>query len=100
MLLRNQRPEHEERRRGAVADPEEDDRRPDPGLPPELVPSLPQLGKERLGLDVVGARAERDPPKEPGTDEERGGVEEQRRAGTAGGHEHGADRRAEHTEER
>ena len=80
VLLRDQRPEHGGRCRCAVADPEEDDRRPDPGLAPELVPALPHLGEERLGLDAVGALRDRDAHEQERCCAERGRVDEQRTA--------------------
>src|SRR6266545_432804 len=80
---------------GEVADPEEDDRRPDPGLALELAPAFPQVGEERLRFDDLGSSGQLQAPQEHGRDGKRHGVGKERQARASDRDERAADRRAD-----
>src|SRR5205823_13474601 len=94
VALRDDRAEHEQGGPRHVAETEEDDRRPNPRLPPELVPALAYLPEERLRLDDVRARREGKPQEQRRGDREARRVDGERRAGAAERDEDSADGRA------
>src|SRR5471030_2540278 len=92
-------PEHEQRCAREVADPEEHDRRPDPRLLPEGVPSFAQLAEKRLRLHAVAAWLDRDAPEQHGSGGEARRVDEDCRAGAAERDEDATDRRPDEAED-
>ena len=95
VALGDDRAEHPVGREREVADPEEDDRRPDPRLATELVPALAQVGEEGLRLD--GLRALRQPQRDQEQRPECKGrsIDQKRRPRTAGRDDDAADGRAD-----
>ena len=82
--LGDDRAEHPVGREREVADPEEDDRRPDPGLAAELVPALAQLGEEGLRLHCLGAGRQPQRQQQQRAERKGRGIDQKRRPRAAG----------------